>query len=227
MTTSSFTFETRGPFLWISQSNFPVPLGEQSRLPNKQIYRLTVHIWTSTGRKAQPAEGAANAAWAAFCMAEEKSRNLKTDYAMQEGAAPHRELILQFGQLFRKYLPRIRSLEICAPHELDLEAFIESIGGNRPALSLERLVLGVQTYIKPEDFEFSSLPVSFTPSPNLRILELPPTPLYHSLPQLLTTTSLTFDGTQIDEEPILECLFPTIEEASTSCTKERTRIWIP
>lgn len=191
-----------------SPARRPIKTAEQA---NIQAYRA--YLDYSSGRKAQPAKGAANAALAAYCMADEKSRSLKTDYAMQEGPPPHRELILQFGQLFRKYLPRIRSLEICAPHELDLEAFIESIGGNRPALSLERLVLGVQTYVKPEDFEFNSLPVSFNPSPNLRILELQPTPLYHSLPQLLTTTSLTFDGTQIDEEPILECLFSTIEEA--------------
>ena len=93
--------------------------------------------------------------------------------------------------LLRNHASRFRSLELHVRFHKELEAFISSIGGGRPAPLLEELVLYVG-HSDASDSEIHSLPTAFTPSPRLAHIKLSGS----SIPKTLqpTVTSLTIIG---------------------------------
>ena len=96
--------------------------------------------------------------------------------------------------LLRDHTSRFRSLKLVVYINEELEAFISSIGGGRPAPLLEGLALhvGRSDVNEPSNAELHSLPTAFTPSPRLSYIEISGCPIPKTLQP--TVTSLTIIG---------------------------------
>lgn len=109
--------------------------------------------------------------------------------------------------LLRDQASRFRSFDLRVRIHDQLEDIISSIGHNRPAPLLEKLVLKIQQCTESGVVaEFLSLPTAFTPSPRLAHIELPGWPLPKTFPHLPTITSFTIDSMPFDSVALGEIM---------------------
>ncbi|KIM37211.1 hypothetical protein M413DRAFT_448706 [Hebeloma cylindrosporum] len=194
----------------------------------------TSSVWTlrSVNRSWFYVAGSTPQLWTKLVL-DRKSDFTKLDYAefyLQKSASLPIDVLIMLPDdvdvdeiggviaLLRDQTSRFRSFELHVRIHEEVEAFISSIGGGRPAPLLETLVLKVQGYPKSGNVtEFLSLPAAFIPSPRLSHIELPGCPMPATLPpcaHFSTITSLTMDAMAFESGVGLGEIIEILESSS-------------